>query len=117
LRSRLVGKLIHNPGQVLRTGAQVKDAAATLTADKWSYLHALTAAADVEASATVTVREPGKQKAFFGESWSVWPEKTFDDQGWDAGLLLRWRKLRLSTRPFDSVFGLGVNRTQGECRF
>ncbi len=70
-------------------GASVKDGAATLTADRWSYLLAPEKAADVEVSATLTVREPGKQKSFFGESWSVWPDKAFGDQGWDACILLR----------------------------
>lgn len=70
-------------------GAQVRDSVAVLTSDRWSYLLAPREAADVEVSATVTVREPGKQKSYFGESWSVWPDKTFGDQGWDAGVLLR----------------------------
>jgi len=67
----------------------VKDGTATLTADRWSHLLAPEKAADVEVSAVVTVREPGKQKSFFGESWSVWPDKAFGDQGWDACVLLR----------------------------
>src|SRR5439155_1401294 len=75
------------PSPVGWKGAQVKDAVATMTADKWSYLLAPTAPLDVELTATVTVREPGKLKTFFGESWSVWPDKTFGDQGWDACLL------------------------------
>lgn len=62
---------------------------ATLTARKWSFLQSATAPADLEVSVTLTVREPGRLKSFFGESWSVWPDKTVDDQGWDAGLLLR----------------------------
>jgi len=70
-------------------GAAVKDGVWTLTADRWSYLVGPEKAADVEVSATLTVREPGKLKSFFGESWSVWPDKTFGDQGWDAALLLR----------------------------
>jgi hypothetical protein len=70
-------------------GASVKDGAATLTADRWSYLLSPEKTADVEVSAVVTVREPGKQKSFFGESWSVWPDKTFGDQGWDACILMR----------------------------
>ncbi len=69
--------------------ATVAGDTATLTARKWSYLQSETTPADVEVSATITVREPRKLKSFFGESWSVWPDKTVDDQGWDAGLLLR----------------------------
>jgi hypothetical protein len=70
-------------------GAAVRDAAASLTADRWSYLVAPGRTGDVELTATLTVREPGRLKSFFGESWSVWPDKTFGDQGWDTGLLLR----------------------------
>ncbi len=70
-------------------GASVKDGTATLTADRWSYLLTPEKAADVEVSATLTVREPGKLKSFFGESWSVWPDKAFGDQGWDAAILMR----------------------------
>src|SRR4051812_16129116 len=47
-------------------GATAPDGTATLTADKWSYLLAPGQAADVEVSATLTVREPGKHKSFFG---------------------------------------------------
>jgi hypothetical protein len=69
-------------------GATVKNGVATLTADRWSYL--LSGAPDhLEMSATITIREPGKQSRFFGEGWSVWPDRTFGDQGWDAALLLR----------------------------
>jgi hypothetical protein len=70
-------------------GAAVKEGIATLTADRWSYLLAPETAADVEVSASLTVREPGKFKSFFGENWSVWPDKTFGDQGWDAAIVLR----------------------------
>ena len=67
----------------------VKDGTATLTAARWAYLLAPDRVADVELAATVTVREPGRHADFFGKSWSVWPDKTVNDQGWDAGLLLR----------------------------
>jgi len=70
-------------------GVTVTASNATLTADKWSYLLAPAGVADVEVSATFSVREPGKLKSFFGESWSVWPDKTFGDHGWDACILLR----------------------------
>jgi hypothetical protein len=71
------------------TGSAVRDATATLTADRWAYLLAAAGAADVEVSATLTVREPGRHKSFSGQNWSVWPDKTFGDQGWDAAHLLR----------------------------
>lgn len=70
-------------------GATLTGDTATLAARKWSFLQSATAPADLEVSATLTVREPGKHRSFFGESWSVWPDKTVGDEGWDAGLLLR----------------------------
>lgn len=71
------------------TGAEVKDAHATLASDKWAYLIAPDAAADVEVAATIKLRSLGKLDRYFGKSWSVWPDKTYGDQGWDAGLILR----------------------------
>ncbi len=44
-------------------GATVAHGRATLTADQWSYLLAPAGAADVEVSATLTIREPGRHKA------------------------------------------------------
>lgn len=70
-------------------GATLADDTATLTAQTWAYLTSGVGSVDVEVSATITVREPGKLKSYFGEFWSVWPDKTVDDQGWDAGILLR----------------------------
>jgi len=69
-------------------GATAADGTAMLVADKWSYLLSPKKFADVEVSAAITVREPGRLRAFFGEHWSVWPDKSFGDQGWDAALLL-----------------------------
>ena len=77
------------PAPATWKGAAVKDGTASLTADKWSYLLNTEKAADVEVSASLTVREPGKLGSYFGESWSVWPDKSFGDQGWDAALLVR----------------------------
>lgn len=61
---------------------------ATLSSRKWSYLQSGMAPENVEVSTTITIREPGKHRSYFGETWSVWPSKTVDDEGWDAGLLL-----------------------------
>jgi hypothetical protein len=69
--------------------ATVAGDTATLAARKWSFLQSATAPMDVEVSATIAIREPGKLRSFFGESWSVWPDKAVGDEGWDAGLLLR----------------------------
>jgi len=69
--------------------ATVAGDTATLAARKWSFLQSATAPMDVEVSATIAIREPGKLRSFFGEFWSVWPDKAVGDEGWDAGLLLR----------------------------
>jgi hypothetical protein len=69
--------------------ATVAGDTATLAARKWSFLQSATAPMDVQVSATIAIREPGKLRSFFGESWSVWPDKAVGDEGWDAGLLLR----------------------------
>ncbi len=69
--------------------ATVSNETATLTARKWAYLMTPASVPDVEVSAIIQVREVGKLRSFFGESWSVWPDKAVDDHGWDAGLLLR----------------------------
>jgi len=70
-------------------GAKIVENAATLTADKWSYLVAPDEHADVELSASVTIESPAKRFQFFGQSWSAWPDKTFDDGGFEVALLLR----------------------------
>jgi Concanavalin A-like lectin/glucanases superfamily len=70
-------------------GASVTQDKATLRNDRWSYLVAPGQFADVDVSATVTIDAAASQFRFFGESWSVWPDPTFGDQGFDTGLLLR----------------------------
>src|SRR5207244_7956802 len=65
---------------------------ATLTADKWSFLHSREELSHAEMSATVTITEPAKQFRFFGESWSAWPDPTFGDGGFEAALVLRGGK-------------------------
>ncbi len=70
-------------------GATLSDTAATLTGDKWSHLRAPKDFGDVAVHATVTIAEPAKTTRFFGQGWSAWPDATFSDGGFDAGLLLR----------------------------
>ena len=70
-------------------GVHLADDTATLTAQKWAFLMSGPEPSDVDVSATIVVREPGKLRSYFGEFWSVWPDKTVDDRGWDAGILLR----------------------------
>ncbi len=71
------------------TGASVNETTATLSGEKWSYLRSPKEMPDVEVAATLTITEPAKQFRFFGESWSVWPDATFGDGGFEAALLLR----------------------------
>ena len=61
-------------------GSEVKDGSATLTSDKWAYLIAPDAAADVEVSATIKLHTQGKLDRYFGKSWSVWPDKSYGDR-------------------------------------
>ncbi len=70
-------------------GAVVTGGTATLSGDKWSSLRAPKEFADVHISATVTITEPAKTTRFFGQGWSAWPDATYSDGGFDAGLLLR----------------------------
>ena len=67
---------------------------ATLNADKWGFLVTKTEHENIEFEATFTIQEPAKQFAFFGQHWSVWPDLTYSDGGFDAGLLLRGSKDR-----------------------
>ena len=70
-------------------GASITGDTATLTGDKWASLRAPKEFSDVHVSATVTITEPAKTTRFFGQGWSAWPDATFSDGGFDAGLLLR----------------------------
>ncbi len=70
-------------------GATVQETTAMLSSEKWSYLRSPKEMSNVEVSATLTILEPAKQFRFFGESWSVWPDGTFGDGGFEAALLLR----------------------------
>ena len=70
-------------------GAIISGGAATLTGDKWASLRAPKEFANVHVAATVTVTEPARTTRFFGAGWSAWPDATFSDGGFDAGLVLR----------------------------
>jgi hypothetical protein len=70
-------------------GVQFADGKATLSSDRWGFLVAPDEYADVEIETTFTIQEPAKQFRFFGESWSVWPDLTYPDQGFEAAILLR----------------------------
>jgi hypothetical protein len=67
----------------------VADGRATLVADKWGFLLAPGEHADLALEASFTIDEPAKQFRYFGEHWSVWPDLSYGDQGWEAALLLR----------------------------
>lgn len=62
---------------------------ATLHNSGWAYLVAPEEHSNAEVSATVTIDSAATQFGFFGSSWSAWPDPTFGDQGFEAGLLLR----------------------------
>jgi len=64
---------------------------ATLTEKKWSFLQGPGEHANAELSAMVTIEEPAKELGYFGQSWSAWPDPTYGDGGFEAGLLLRGR--------------------------
>ncbi len=71
-------------------GATLEKDKATLTANSWSFLIGSELPfTDGELSATVEIKELGKDKRYFGETWTAWPNKLVDDGGWDAGLLLQ----------------------------
>ena len=70
-------------------GAVITDGSATLTGDKWASLRAPKEFATAQISATVTIAEATKSANFFGQGWSAWPDSTFSDGGFDAGLMLR----------------------------
>ena len=70
-------------------GATVADGKATLSSEKWSYLVAPDEMQQVEVSANITILEAAKRLAFFGEGWSAWPDLTFGDGGFEAGVIVR----------------------------
>ena len=72
------------------TGVTISGAQATLQkSDKWSFLVTENDVADVNVSLSFTIQQPATQFGFFGRDWSVWPDLTYSDGGFDAALLLR----------------------------
>ena len=61
----------------------------TMSSSAWAYLVTPGEQENVEVSATVTIESPATHFGFFGSSWSAWPDPTYGDQGFEAGLLLR----------------------------
>src|SRR5581483_1863963 len=62
--------------------------------DRWGFLVSPDAYANVEIETSFTIREAAKRFQFFGETWSVWPDLTYPDQGFDAAVLVRSGKDR-----------------------
>lgn len=56
---------------------------------RWAFLASADEHADVTIAATVTIQQAAKSFRFFGEGWSVWPDATFGDHGFEAAVLLR----------------------------
>jgi len=69
--------------------AEIAGGRATLGGEKWGFLLTTGDYDNVEVSATVTILEPARGFSFFGQSWSVWPDLTYPDQGFEAAILLR----------------------------
>lgn len=70
--------------------AEVAGRTATLQRrGNWAYLVAPAETAHAEVAATVTIDSPATQFGFFGSSWSVWPDPTVADQGFEAAVLVR----------------------------
>ncbi|HVR83837.1 MAG TPA: hypothetical protein VMU54_05950, partial [Planctomycetota bacterium] len=72
--------------------ASVANGKAVLTSDRWGFLVAPEEHANVAIEASFTILEAARQFRFFGESWSVWPDLTYPDQGFEAAILLRSAK-------------------------
>ncbi|HYF01010.1 MAG TPA: LamG-like jellyroll fold domain-containing protein [Planctomycetota bacterium] len=58
-------------------------------AEKWSFAAAPGDLEHVEVEAVVRIEQAARKKGFFGQDWSVWPDLTYTDGGYDAGVLLR----------------------------
>ncbi len=70
-------------------GFKIEAGKVRMTSPSWSFLLGKEQREHFEFRATATILEPAKTFRFFGESWSVWPDPTCPDGGYEAGLLLR----------------------------
>jgi len=59
----------------------------TLHGSKWSFLRSPRENGNTEISALITIEEVAREFSYFGSSWSVWPDPTFPDQGFEAAIL------------------------------
>src|SRR5262245_24566281 len=57
--------------------AKVTPGLALLESEKWAFLQTKQEYEHLDLAATFTIQEPARQFQFFGESWSVWPDRTF----------------------------------------
>jgi len=69
--------------------ATVVDGKASIHADAWEFLTTPDDHPHVELTATFSIVKPARRFGFFGESWSVWPDPTNGDGGYEAGILVR----------------------------
>jgi hypothetical protein len=70
-------------------GATIARDRATLSSSPWAFLRTKEPLADLSLSLSCTILELAKEHRFFGSSWSVWPDPTFGDQGYEVGVVLR----------------------------
>jgi hypothetical protein len=68
---------------------QVAPGKVVLSGSRWGFLATPGEHAHASLDVTVTIEEPARRFDFFGRSWSVWPDLSFPDQGWEAALLVR----------------------------
>jgi hypothetical protein len=64
---------------------------------RWAFTTSADEHADVALAATITIQQAAKSFRFFGESWSVWPDATYGDQGFEAALLVRAQPARTAS--------------------
>ncbi|MFT5105535.1 MAG: hypothetical protein ACI9UA_001156, partial [Pseudoalteromonas tetraodonis] len=84
-------------------GAARADGTLTLQSGRWSppsktptvWAYSLSPAShsNFRLRATLKILEPASQFSFFGQGWSVWPDQTYGDRGFEAGVLLRFNEI------------------------
>ncbi len=77
------------PLPVGNKAAAAAGAGVTLQSSPWTYLAAPDVADNFEIATELSIDSPATQFAFFGSSWSAWPDPAFGDQGFEAAVLLR----------------------------